>query len=115
MKHKLLIPSAVVVLSEGVSRASFDTRGSVRAQEMPVSEKVADQVHDQGYPLGIRLIDLLAFIHAYRRAAHEAYGVGAFVRKVWGEQDALSATPFSWEARPQPMNHSAPRHIKTSG
>ena len=27
----------------------------------------------------------------------------------------LSATPFSWEAKPQPMNHSDPRHIKHRG
>ena len=26
----------------------------------------------------------------------------------------LSATPFSWEAKPQPVNHSDPRHIKTA-
>jgi len=26
----------------------------------------------------------------------------------------LSATPFSWEAKPQPENHSDPRHIKTA-
>jgi hypothetical protein len=28
---------------------------------------------------------------------------------------AGSATPFSWKAKPQPMNHSDPRHIKTAG
>ena len=27
----------------------------------------------------------------------------------------LSATPFSWEAKPQPLNHSDPRHMKTAG
>ena len=27
----------------------------------------------------------------------------------------FSDTPFSWEAKPQPMNHSDPRHIKTTG
>jgi hypothetical protein len=25
------------------------------------------------------------------------------------------ATPFSWEAKPQPVNHSDPRHIETVG
>jgi hypothetical protein len=27
----------------------------------------------------------------------------------------VSATPFSWEAEPQPVNHSDSRHIKTVG
>jgi len=49
MKSKLLILSAVVALLEGVTRANFDVGGGVRAQEIPDSKIIADQVRDQGY------------------------------------------------------------------
>jgi hypothetical protein len=49
MKSELLILGAGVALLEGVTRANFDARGGVRAQEMPASEIIADQIRDQGY------------------------------------------------------------------
>jgi hypothetical protein len=49
MKYKLPVLSAVVALSQGATQANFDTGGGARAQEMPVSEIIADQIRDQGY------------------------------------------------------------------
>jgi hypothetical protein len=49
MKSKLLILGAAVALLEGFTRANFDTRGGVRAEEMAASEIIADQIRDQGY------------------------------------------------------------------
>jgi hypothetical protein len=49
MKSKLLILGAAVALVEGFTRASFDTRGGARAEEIPPVEIVADQIRDQGF------------------------------------------------------------------
>jgi hypothetical protein len=49
MRSKFLLLTAAVALVEGVTRANFDAGGGVRAQEMPASEIIADQIRDQGY------------------------------------------------------------------
>ena len=50
MKSKLLIFAAVVALVLGFTEGYFDTRGAVRAQQIPPPEIIADQIRDQGFP-----------------------------------------------------------------
>ena len=49
MRSKFLLLTAAVALVGGVTRANFDAGSGVRAQEMPASEIIADQIRDQGY------------------------------------------------------------------
>src|SRR4030095_4851574 len=49
MRSKFLLLIAAVALVEGFTRANFDVRGGVRAQEMPGSERIADESRDPGY------------------------------------------------------------------
>ena len=48
MRTKLPILAAAVAILQALPQANLDTRGSVRAQEPPPLQIVADQVRDQG-------------------------------------------------------------------
>jgi hypothetical protein len=56
------------------------------------------------------------------QALHHAVDIAGDAAKVHcalatldGSRHTLSVTPFSWEAEPQPVSRSDPRHIKTAG
>jgi 4-hydroxy-3-polyprenylbenzoate decarboxylase len=63
---------------------------------------ILKQYHGQPYPV------------LYRAFGNLRHRLGRTNDPPWYRY-TLSATPFSWEAKPQPMNHSDPRHIKTAG
>ena len=48
MRSKLLILTAAIAIVQGFTHANFGTRGSVRAEEIPPPEIIADQIRDQG-------------------------------------------------------------------
>ena len=50
MRSNPLALTAAVVIVLGFTEANFDTRGGVRAQQIPPPEIVADQIRDQGFP-----------------------------------------------------------------
>ena len=50
MRIKFLLPAAAITIIQGFTGANFDTRGAVRAEQIPPAQIIADQVRDQGFP-----------------------------------------------------------------
>ena len=49
MRSKFLLLTTVIAIVQGFAGENFDTRGAVRAQEIPPVQIIADQVRDQGF------------------------------------------------------------------
>jgi 2,5-furandicarboxylate decarboxylase 1 len=79
---------------------TISSSASIAAQPRAWHE-ILKQYHGQPYPV------------LYRAFGNLRHKLGRTNDPPWYRY-TLSATPFSWEAKPQPMNHSDPRHIKTT-
>ena len=49
MRFKLPALAAATAIVQGLTGANYDTRGVVRAEQMPPLEIIADQIRDQGF------------------------------------------------------------------
>ena len=91
-------PGLKIMTEEALTK---DMEAFIRAEPRAWHD-ILKQYHGQPYPV------------LYRAFGNLRHRLGRTNDPPWYRY-TLSATPFSWEAKPQPMNHSDPRHIKTSG
>ena len=78
-----------------------DMEAFIRAEPRAWHE-ILKHFHGQPYPV------------LYRSFGNLRHRLGRANDPPWYRY-TLSDTPFSWEAKPAPLNHSDPRHIKTGG